>query len=96
MECRADDVATGELLAAIEDAGSRRRVDAERAFLVELGGDCELPAGAHAVLAREQVHLTAVLASPDGKLLVRRTAVGTDGPAIGRSIARDLRAAIEG
>ena len=45
----ADDADTLALLAAIEHEPSRRRVDAERAFLVELGGDCDLPAGAHAV-----------------------------------------------
>ena len=31
---------------------TRRCVDAERAFLAELGGDCSLPAGAHAVARR--------------------------------------------
>lgn len=48
IECRDDDSETAELLAAAEHAPSRRRVDAERAFLAELGGDCTLPAGAHA------------------------------------------------
>ncbi|CAN5913230.1 hydroxymethylbilane synthase [soil metagenome] len=48
IECRADDDATHALLASIEHGPTRRLVDAERAFLVELGGDCDLPAGAHA------------------------------------------------
>jgi hydroxymethylbilane synthase len=48
IECRADDDATRALLAGIEHAPSRTRVDAERAFLARLGGDCDLPAGAHA------------------------------------------------
>jgi hydroxymethylbilane synthase len=48
IECRADDEPVQELLRYIEHEPSRRRVDAERAFLVELGGDCDLPAGAHA------------------------------------------------
>ena len=43
VECRADDEVVRGMLAAIEHAPSRRRVDAERAFLVELGGDCDLP-----------------------------------------------------
>lgn len=51
IECRDDDSETAELLAAAEHAPSRRRVDAERAFLAELGGDCTLPAGAHAGFA---------------------------------------------
>ena len=36
-------------LAAIDDAGVRAVVAAERAFLAELGGGCTLPVGAHAV-----------------------------------------------
>ena len=50
VECRADDDRALALLPAIEHGPSRTRVDAERAFLAELGGDCDLPAGAHAVL----------------------------------------------
>lgn len=53
IECRADDEATRAVLAAIEDPWTRTVVDAERAFLAELGGDCDLPAGAHAVAADE-------------------------------------------
>lgn len=51
LECREDDRPTAELLAAAQDPVSRRAVDAERAFLAELGGDCSLPAGAHATCA---------------------------------------------
>src|SRR5690606_14817657 len=48
IECRADDGPLRERLARLEDADARRCVDAERAFLAELGGDCSLPAAAHA------------------------------------------------
>ncbi len=54
VECRADD-------AALRPPGrhrgpaARRCVDAERAFLAELGGDCSLPAGAHAVVEDDAV-----------------------------------------
>ncbi len=50
VECRADDEQTKELLAAIQDPVSRIQVDAERAFLATLGGDCTFPAGAYAQL----------------------------------------------
>ena len=36
------------LLSSIEDTAGRRAVDAERGFLAELGGSCDLPAGAYA------------------------------------------------
>jgi len=55
IECRADDTNIRALLAMIEHRPSRRVVDAERAFLAELGGDCSLPAGAHAVLTNRPV-----------------------------------------
>src|SRR5207244_454712 len=48
VECREDDGETRAALAAIEHEPSRRAVDAERAFLAELGGGCDLPVGAYA------------------------------------------------
>lgn len=87
IECRADDDATIELLRAIEHAPSRRRVDAERSFLVALGGDCDLPAGAHATLAGDdpasEITLRMVVGADDGSRLERAVVRGTDADAIG-------------
>lgn len=93
VEGRADDDATAELLAAVEHAPSRVRVDAERAFLAELGGDCDLPAGAHAVLVDDdRVHVRALLAGDDGTLHVQEaTAPVADADPTARQLARDLR-----
>jgi len=46
IECRADDAVTGELLAAIDHAPSRRAVGIERALLAERGGGCHQRFGA--------------------------------------------------
>jgi hydroxymethylbilane synthase len=43
VECRDNDTATQELLASIDHSESRRAVEAERAFLAELGAGCSLP-----------------------------------------------------
>ncbi len=59
VECRTDDAAVLEALAAIDNPTARATVTAERSFLATLGGDCELPAGANAVLGA------------DGKLTIR-------------------------
>jgi hydroxymethylbilane synthase len=92
VECREGDAELGARLSGVEDAPSRRCVDAERAFLAELGGDCALPAGAHAVVTADgALSLQAFLASPDGATMVR-TAIGGDGPEIGLAAARELRA----
>jgi hydroxymethylbilane synthase len=90
VECRADDPGTRSALAAIDDPVSRRRFDAERAFLAELGGDCDLPAGAYAELDGDDLVLRAVLAGDGG--LHRLVLKGSDGPELGREAARRLSA----
>ena len=68
----------------IEHAPTRRQVDAERSFLVALGGDCDLPAGAHATLEDDDViALRAVVASLDGTRVERTVVRGTDPAAVG-------------
>jgi len=90
IECRAGDADTISVLEAINHAATRRAVDAERAFLSELGGDCDLPAGAHAVLDGDQIELVGMLSSLDGRVLVREARTGTDPDALGREVARYL------
>lgn len=91
IECRADDADAVAALAAIEDADTRRVVDAERAFLSELGGDCDLPAGAHAVLGSGgSIDMVGMLSSLDGRVLIRERRTGDDPDALGRGIARHL------
>ncbi len=97
VECRAEDERTLEALAAIDDGSAHADLDAERAFLDELGGGCTLPVGAHAsgdgspdAAGCRPMRLTGMLASADGHVLLRHSEVGADGPALGRSVARYL------
>jgi len=90
VECRADDVATRERLAAVDHEPSRRRLVAERAFLAELGGDCDIPAGAYAEVDGSGVRVTGVIASLDGHVVLRHAVVDTDPEAAGRALARHL------
>ncbi|MEZ5412474.1 MAG: hypothetical protein R2761_30850, partial [Acidimicrobiales bacterium] len=70
-------------------------VTAERSFLVELGGDCNLPAGAHAVAdADGKLTIRGVLAAGDGRNLQRAEIIDLPGADPGRSLARRLRAAL--
>ena len=100
VECRADDAATFDLLQAVEDGRSRRRVDAERAFLAELGGDCDLPAGDHATLDAGEdagvLRLDAFLAESGepGAGSARHSAAGDDPESVGIAAARHLREAL--
>ena len=91
VECRSGDERTVEALAAIEHAPSRRAVDAERGFLAELGGDCDLPAGAHAVVGPDgSLSLEGLLASADGHTVLRHRQVGVEPEALGRAVASYL------
>ena len=91
VECRADDDETRRLLEAIEHRPSRTAVDAERAFLAELGGGCDLPVGALAsVQAGGRIDLTGLLASLDGHVVLRLQGTGPDPVALGRSVAQRL------
>lgn len=90
VECRDDDEGVRQRLAGIEHGPSRQAVDAERAYLAELGGGCDLPVGAHAQLDDGTIRLTAVLATLDGHIVLRATAKGDDPEEVGRSAATTI------
>ncbi|MGH9244998.1 MAG: hydroxymethylbilane synthase [Acidimicrobiales bacterium] len=93
VECRAGagDAALRDLVVAIEHRPSRLAVASERAFLAELGGDCDLPAGAHATFTTDgDIVLDAVLASLDGHIVLRHRATGVEPEELGRTSARHL------
>lgn len=93
IECRADDDEARTLLARIEHRPSRVAFDAERAFLGELGGDCDLPAGAFATVGASgsmTITLDGLLASLDGHTLLRTRREGSDAAGLGRELARHL------
>lgn len=50
VEVRSDDPGLVELVGAVDHRPTSLAVRAERSFLAELGGDCDLPAGAYAEL----------------------------------------------
>jgi hydroxymethylbilane synthase len=94
VEARADDADLLSVLSAIDHSRTHRALDAERAFLAELGGDCDLPAGAYATLHGdaddEIVRVDALVAALDGSSLLRERVEARDGVAAARSAARRL------
>jgi hydroxymethylbilane synthase len=101
VECRVDDDATRARLAHIDDADVRDAVEAERAFLGELGSGCSLPVGAHAsVVANGDVDGRAIsieglMASYDGARVCRSSRIDTDPLSAGRALADALRKPFE-
>lgn len=91
LEARDGDGAVLSALAALEHPATRLAVDAERAYLRELGGGCDLPVAAHAhVGADGAVTLTAMLATLDGHIVLEASDTGPDPEELGRSLARRL------
>jgi hydroxymethylbilane synthase len=70
-----------ELVAAADDAETRRRVEAERACVAAIGGGCLAPVAAH----HDGKRLTALVADEDGRWLERRS--GDDPDELARQLA---------
>ena len=92
VETRADDEAIHELLSPLDDPETRIAVTAERALLAALGGGCQVPLGAHAILDGERLSLLGVVVSQDGRQTVRAAVTGAgDAPeALGQAAAARL------
>jgi hydroxymethylbilane synthase len=73
IQVRSGSQAAG-LVAALDHGPTRAATAAERAFLVRLAGDCTVPLAAHARVGADEVALAALLATPDGRRVLRAEA----------------------
>jgi hydroxymethylbilane synthase len=93
IECREDDAEVLELLKALEHIPTAQRCYAERAFLRELEGGCQVPIGVNTILEGEQLTLTGIVASVDGQKVVKDTVKGNANEAeqLGNELAQRMR-----
>jgi hydroxymethylbilane synthase len=93
IECLATRSDLQALVAPLGDPASSACVRAERAVNRALGGDCTIPLGAFAEAHGTELRLRALVASPDGREIVRAEALGdcVDPEALGRRVADELR-----
>jgi hydroxymethylbilane synthase len=93
IECRADDAEILELLKALQHQPTADRCCAERAFLRELEGGCQVPIGVNTVLDGDSLTLTGLVASLDGQKLVKDSVTGPADEAerLGTELAQRLR-----
>jgi hydroxymethylbilane synthase len=93
IECRAEDAEILSLLKALEHQPTAQRCYAERAFLRELEGGCQVPIGVNTVLEGNTLTLTGIVASLDGKRLVKGEISGSPDIAevLGTDLAKHLR-----
>jgi hydroxymethylbilane synthase len=90
IETRADGGDAHQLAMKLDHVPTRVAVTAERALLRVLNGGCQVPVGAHAVYTPEAVHLTAVVARPNGSQVVRGRLSGKDPEHVGETLGRTL------
>jgi hydroxymethylbilane synthase len=94
LECaKGSDAAA--LVGRIDNPDARTSLDAERAFLAELGVGCDLPGGAYATVHDGHVTVRGVLLSDDGSRVVRDQLSGPDPFEAGRSLAQRLRSSFD-
>ena len=93
VECLAGRAELAALLAPLADAHTTACVRAERAVSRALGGSCALPLAAYAEIVQNQLRLRALVASADGRRVLRCELKGgfADPHGLGERAAEELR-----
>lgn len=93
IECRAGDTEVLELLKAIEHLSTAQRCNAERAFLRQLEGGCQVPIGVNTTIEGDTLTLTGIVISVDGKRSVKDSISGSasDAEQVGKELALQMR-----
>ena len=74
IEIRADDAEIFSAVQKLNDADTCAAVTVERDFLRVIGGSCQIPVGVFAKVVGSRVEVQAVIASPDGRRVVKDSA----------------------
>lgn len=92
VQCRAEDEATLELLAAVHQVEVAAAVTAERSFLYHLGGGCATPVAAYAVPGKKGVQMTGLVAALSGGQQIRVEGRGKESWELGARLAEQALA----
>ena len=89
IEARLDDESTLERIAFLNDDITASCVAAERAFLHRLEGGCQVPIAAYAVREGDEILLTGLVGSVDGKKIIKESDQGpaADAAQLGDALA---------
>jgi len=95
IETRSDDAEVMDMLAFLNHDSTRAAVTAERSFLREVEGGCQVPVGVFGQANSNSLLLEAVILSVDGVQVIRDTVSGTWAEAedLGRALAQKMLAA---
>ena len=92
IEACADNTELLSILKFLNDADTRAAVTAERAFLRELEGGCQVPMGVYGHVRDGEVYVQAVILSLDGKQAIRDSVVcaPSEAAASGKALAKKM------
>jgi hydroxymethylbilane synthase len=91
IECREDDKELLEWLGKFTCLKTADAVIAERTFLAKMEGGCQVPiAGYASINDKDEVTLTALVGSPDGKVIYKEMVTGTNPVVVGNRAAEQL------
>lgn len=93
IECREGDAEILEVLKVLEHTPTAQRCHAERAFLRELEGGCQVPIGVNTVIEGDRLVLTGMVAKLDGSVLLKDEVSGLalEAEALGIELANRLK-----
>ncbi len=92
IEVLANDARTQGFVDCLNDESTLACVRAERAMNAALEGGCQVPIGSYAIWQGEQIWLRGLVASLDGKTIIRgeRKGSAADAQAMGEDLAQEL------
>nr|WP_319400505.1 hydroxymethylbilane synthase [uncultured Carboxylicivirga sp.] len=92
IEIRENDSKIEELISTLHCEQTYNKITAERSFLNELEGGCQIPIGAYATLEGDNLVLTGMVALPSGLNEIRATEIGksADAEKIGRRLGQKI------
>jgi len=95
LEARTNDLDVRTMLEFLNHPETRWAVEAERAYLTEVEGGCQIPIGVYGYIKEELLTLEAVILSLDGTREIRQTISGAPSEAklLGQTLAQDMLSA---
>ena len=86
-----------DLVKQLNHEPTKHAADAERAFLIALGGGCNLPIAAYAIASETEITIEGMFASEDGQSFARGTINGDiiDKKTLARTLALQLKDEVE-
>lgn len=92
IECRSDDEELLDLLQEVHNKDVEKCVTAERTFLAEMDGSCQVPIGGYATInSQQQIEFTGLIMTPDGTERYEHTAIGDSPTELGKEVSRVLK-----